>query len=233
MLVQRSARIGYSRIRFCRIVSGRVVLGTSPEARRMPGLKLRRIRRAFRQTVLVAEPDLDDHDYLHQVELLARDVVHAAAEEGWLTVGPDPPEATTVHRAVNELARALKHWHFDGDGCLDPDRPTLRLGGAAVITPGQSAAQQDNYRTGCTRLSVTDRPDGWALWHTWDDHRRPCTIVTTALDTTQALLDAWSHGRDVHPVKPRRAQIAAVVAGWVGPITLSPGHAANVGLGGG
>ncbi|GAA3448357.1 hypothetical protein [Dactylosporangium matsuzakiense] len=58
------------------------------------------------------------------------------------------------------------------------------------------------------------------------------TIVTTALDSTRALLAIWSHGRDAHPVRPRRAQIVAVVRGWVGPIVLSPGHAGEIGLGG-
>src|SRR5215208_1395615 len=90
---------------------------------------------------------------------------------------------------VNELARALAHWHFDGDGCLDPDRPLLRLGGAAVITPGQTAVARDNYGAGCERLGV-------------------------------------------HPVRPRKAQVAAVLARWVGPITLSPSHATKAGLGG-
>jgi hypothetical protein len=33
----------------------------------------------------VLGPELDDHDYLRQVELLARDVVHAASGEGWQT----------------------------------------------------------------------------------------------------------------------------------------------------
>jgi hypothetical protein len=84
-----------------------------------------------------------------------------------------------LHRAVNELARALAHWHFDGDGCLDPDREMLPLGGAAVITPGQTTAAQDTYDAGCERLGVVARDEGWALWHTWDDQGRPCTVVTT------------------------------------------------------
>jgi hypothetical protein len=77
--------------------------------------------------------------------------------------------------SCHELARALTHWHFDGDGCLDRDRPLLRLGGGAVITPGETAAARDNYRTGCARLGVAARDDGWALWHTRDDQGRPCT----------------------------------------------------------
>jgi len=108
----------------------------------------------------------------------------------------------------------------------------LRLGGAGVITPGQTARARNSYDAGCQRLGVAARDDGWALWHTWDDLGRPCTMVTTALDTTRALLDNWSHGWDVHPVRPRRTQVAAVLARWVGPITFSPSHAANAGLGG-
>jgi hypothetical protein len=178
------------------------------------------------------ESELDEQDYLRQIELLARDVVRVAGDEGWQTYGPDPADATPLHRAVNELARALQYWHFDGDGCVDDDRPFLHLGGAAVITPGSSPAQLENYRTGCARLGVEARDEGWALWHGWDDKARAHTIVTTALDTTRSLLDNWSHGRDVHPVQPRRAQIAAVIRGWIGPMTLSPSHASKVGLGG-
>ena len=76
--------------------------------------------------MLVLEPELDEHEYLRQVELLAGDVVRTAAEEGWLTHGADAAEAPALHRAVNELARAPAHWHFDGDGCLDPDRDLRR-----------------------------------------------------------------------------------------------------------
>ena len=106
------------------------------------------------------------------------------------------------------------------------------LGGAAIITPGSTTAQQDAYRYGCARLGVDAQDGGWALWHSWDDKARAHTLVTTAQDTIRALRGNWSHGRDVHPVQPRRARIAAVVPDWVGPITLSPSHAATVGLGG-
>ncbi|WP_433060511.1 hypothetical protein [Dactylosporangium sp. CS-033363] len=49
---------------------------------------------------------LDEHEYLRQVELLAGDVVRAAAEEGWLTHGADAAEAPlcTV-RSTNLPAR--------------------------------------------------------------------------------------------------------------------------------
>jgi hypothetical protein len=176
----------------------------------------------------VPEPELSEQDYLRQIELLARDVIGAALDEGWLSYQPSPADATALQRAVDELARNLRHQHFTGDGCLPGERPLLHLGGASLITP----AQGDSYRSGCARLGVPERDEGWALWHTWDDKARAHTMVVTAVETTQALLDNWSQGRDVHPGQPERAQIAAVVRGWVGPITLSPSHATTIGLGG-
>jgi hypothetical protein len=180
----------------------------------------------------VSEPDSSEQEYLRQIELLAIDVVDHAQGEGWLSYQPDPDQATPLQRAVNELARQLRHQHFDGDGCLDSNRPVLHLGGAALITPGRTAQERDVYRTHCGELGVEARSEGWALWHTWDSQARPHTIVTTALATTTGLLDNWSHGRDVHPVQPHRSQIAAVVNGWAQPIILSPSHATTIGLGG-
>lgn len=180
----------------------------------------------------VLEPELTENDYLRQLELLAGDVADAAAAEGWLSYRPDPPEATALQRAVNELARTLRLPHFAGDGCDDENPVMLHLGGAAIITPGETAAQRENYQTGCVRLGVGARAEGWALWHTWDDRSRASTMVTTAIETTRALLDNWAAGRDVHPAQPHRAQIAGVVRGWVGPSTLSPSHATAIGLGG-
>ncbi|GIE92105.1 hypothetical protein [Actinoplanes regularis] len=178
------------------------------------------------------EPELNEQDYLRQIELLARDVVAAAQKEGWQTYGTDPADATAMQRSVNELARLLRHRHFEGDGCVEPDRRTLPLGGAALFEPGETQSRQDSYRVGCARLGVDPRAEGWALWHTWDDQQRAHTMVTTALETTRGLLDNWAQGHDVHPSQPRRSQIRAVVRGWVGPITLSPGHAGTQGLGG-
>jgi hypothetical protein len=183
-------------------------------------------------TVPVLEPDLDVHDYLRQIELLAMDVVAAAQDEGWQTCGGNPADATPLQRAVNELARTLRHHHFEDDGCVEPDRPLLHLGGAALLVPGETDSQQDSYRAGCARLGVDTRDDGWALWFSWDDQERSHTMVTTALETTRGLLDNWAQGRDVHPAQPRRSQIRAVIRGWVGPITLSPSYASAKGLGG-
>jgi hypothetical protein len=176
-------------------------------------------------------PEPSEQDYLRQIELLARDVVDAAGGEGWQIYEPDPADATPLQRAINELARTIQHWHFRGDGCVD-DAPILHLGGAAVLMPGNTSEQRDFYRNGCAHLGVEDRDEGWALWHTWDEKARAHTLVTTAIDTTHALLDNWSHGRDVHPAQPPRAQIVAVVRRWVGPMTLSPSHATTIGLGG-
>lgn len=63
-----------------------------------------------------------DDDYLRKVETLAHDVVRRALDEGWLSYAEDPPDATELHRAVNELARYLRHVHYDGDGCVDHQR---------------------------------------------------------------------------------------------------------------
>lgn len=181
--------------------------------------------------MLVLEPELNEHDYLRQVELLALDVVAAARDEGWQNYDGEPAAATRMQRSVSELARNLRHHHFDADGCVEQDRWMLHLGGAALFKPGETESQQDGYRVGCARLGVDARDEGWALWHTWDDQERAHTMVTTALETTRGLLDNWAHGRDVHPAQPRRSQIRAVIRGWVGPIILSPSHASTRGLG--
>ena len=155
---------------------------------------------------------MTDVDYLRQIELLALEVVGATDPAG-------------LARAVGELSRRLRR---DGDVDLDLDRPLLHLGGAALISPDDT----DSYRQGCARLGVPERADGWALWFTWDDQARAHTVVSTALDTTRGLLSNWAQGRDVHPAQLDRARIAAVVRGWVGPVTLSPSHADAIGLGG-
>jgi hypothetical protein len=59
----------------------------------------------------------DDVTYLRRVETLARAVCDRAHADGWLCFGPDPDEATALQRAVNELARNLRHHYTPDDGC--------------------------------------------------------------------------------------------------------------------
>ncbi len=66
-------------------------------------------------------PRLSDEDYLKKVEELANVVCDEALEEGWLTYLPDDDDQTPLQRAINELARNLRHVHHEGDGCLDQD----------------------------------------------------------------------------------------------------------------
>jgi hypothetical protein len=69
---------------------------------------------------LMAVPHQNDEvGYLRRIESLAREVVDCAANEGWLSYALDPGDATQLQRTVNELARNLRHVHYDGDGCLD------------------------------------------------------------------------------------------------------------------
>ncbi|MFI6598680.1 hypothetical protein ACIBHX_20675 [Nonomuraea sp. NPDC050536] len=174
--------------------------------------------------------DLDEHDYLRRVELLARDVVDRAADEGWLSYRSDSSDAATpLQRVVNELARTLLHYHFEGDGCMEESR-LYRIGAAGIIRPDAGHGSYDEL---CGSLGVEARPEGWALWHAWDDEQEPHTLVTTCITTTEGLLSNWARGISVLPALPDRAQVIAVVRGWVGPATLSPDHAAQRGLSGG
>ena len=60
-----------------------------------------------------------DEEYLQHVERLANEVVDEACREGWLMYLPDDGAQTALQRSINELARNLRHVHFEGDGCLD------------------------------------------------------------------------------------------------------------------
>jgi hypothetical protein len=66
-------------------------------------------------------PRRSDEDYLNRVEELAKVVCDEASEEGWLTYPPDDADQTPLQRAINELARNLRHVHYEGDGCVDED----------------------------------------------------------------------------------------------------------------
>jgi hypothetical protein len=179
-------------------------------------------------------PDLTEPHYLREIERLAHRVTVAAADEGWLSALPDPPDATPLRRGVNALARALRAYHFDGDGCLDEeDRPRVRLAGATLLKPGRMPAGiDDDYEQVCARLGVEPRPEGWALWNTWDDGVGRVTMVVTAVETTEGLFLNWSNGRAVDPLTPLPSQVALVRHGWIGPMTFSPRATHHMGLDG-
>ncbi|MEU8165505.1 hypothetical protein AB0B97_03220 [Micromonospora sp. NPDC049004] len=176
-------------------------------------------------------PDIDptDAEYLREIELLANDVVDRALDEGWLSFDPDPDDATPLQRAVNALGRQLRHYHFEDDGCVEPDAPLVGLAGALLVRPTTVLSEQE-YIDICERLGVEARPQGWALWHTWDQKGRRITMVTTRISTTEEMLLVWSKGRHMVPIKPPRAAVAATVRGWLGPAVESPGYAAETGV---
>ena len=72
-------------------------------------------------------------------------------------------------------------WHTGISTVTAPSTPTGKCchSAAPPSSPGQTTAAQDTYDAGCERLGVVARDEGWALWHTWDDQGRPCTVVTT------------------------------------------------------
>ncbi|MCX4966369.1 hypothetical protein OHA98_16300 [Streptomyces sp. NBC_00654] len=156
-----------------------------------------------------------------------------ASNEGWLSFQADPDEATPLQRSVKVLARALRHYHFAGDGCLDEDRPLVRLVGASVLKPMiMPAGVEEAYEEVCARIGVGPRPEGWALWNTWSDGDLKVTIVVSAVETTEELFENWSRGRALDPVSPLPSQIALVRQGWIGPMTFSPRGVSRAGLGG-
>jgi hypothetical protein len=70
--------------------------------------------------VPTSRPRLSHDEYLAQVERLAHAVCNEAVSEGWLDLTTESDEGhTALQRSINELARTLRHVHYDGDGCLD------------------------------------------------------------------------------------------------------------------
>ncbi|WP_432013702.1 hypothetical protein [Streptomyces cucumeris] len=182
----------------------------------------------------MSRPDLSELDYLREIERLARVVTTAASAEGHLSFEPDPDDATPLQRAVNALAREIRHYHFPGDGCLpEEDRPTVRLAGVMVLRPNSlPSGMEETYEEACARLGVEARAEGWALWNTWGKGGARVTMVVSSVDTTEGLLANWARGRHVYPVTPVPSQIARVQQGWAGPMTLSPFGAEQLGLAG-
>ncbi|WP_155884523.1 hypothetical protein [Actinomadura flavalba] len=167
--------------------------------------------------------DPDEWDYLRGLELLARELVARADDEGWLSYEPGPDDATPLQRTISKIAKSARHYHFEGDGCLDEDRPFISLGGAALIRP--ESLLGPIYEQLCQLLGVAPRSEGWALWYSWDNRQRAHTLVTNRIATTEGLLENWSRGISTNPTAPDPAHITAVVRGWRGPVILSPDHA--------
>lgn len=181
----------------------------------------------------MTSPELSDLDYLREIERLAGRVRVEALDEGWLSYLEDPEGSTPLQRSVNALARALRHYHFDGDGCLEEDRPRIRLVGASVLRPGvMPVGVAETYEEVCARIGVEPRPEGWALWNTWSDGDVKVTMVVAAVETTEGLFENWSRGRAVDPLTPLPSQIALIRHGWIGPMTFSPRGVGRTGLGG-
>lgn len=182
----------------------------------------------------VPRPELTEPEYLRQIEQLARNVVNAASEEGWLTYNDEPTDATRLQRMVNKLALAIRHYHFAGDGCLEEaDRPEVRLVGVLLLRPEvMPAGLNETYEQMCLRLGVEPRPEGWALWNTWGENGGPATMVVTDVAATEGLLANWTRGISTYPVTPLPSQIVLVRQGWVEPMTFSPRAVRHIGLAG-
>ncbi|MFF7454437.1 hypothetical protein [Kitasatospora sp. NPDC008115] len=168
-------------------------------------------------------------DYLREIERLAHRLIVEASAEDRITYEPDPPDATPFQRSLNALAQAVRCYHFEGDGCVDGDRPLLRLAAAAVLKPdAMPAGTDEDYEQMCARFGVEPRPEGWALWHTWGGGEQ-VTMVVSAVATTEGLFRNWSLGRELDPVTPLPSQVALVHRGWSGPMTLAPRGVRRVG----
>ncbi|MEU6158268.1 hypothetical protein [Streptomyces sp. NPDC047130] len=187
-------------------------------------------------------------DHLREIERLAGQVVEAAVAEGRLDFddgagagegagegggGGGGGGGTALGRSLRRPARARRHHHFEGDGCLEEDRPLVRLVGACVLRPAVMPAGVDEpYDEVCARLGAEPRPEGWALWNTWGDEGVKVTLVVSAVATTEGLIANWSRGREVDPVAPLPSQVALVRRGWIGPVAFSPRAVRQLGVGG-
>ena len=71
-------------------------------------------------TVPTSRPRRSHEEYLEQIERLAHAVCNEAAGEGWLDLTNESGDGySALQRSIADLARTLRHAHYDGDGCLD------------------------------------------------------------------------------------------------------------------
>ena len=67
-------------------------------------------------------PLIVDYDYLESIEDLAKQVIAPALDAESFEVYLDDDSKTDLQVAITELARRIRHWHYEGDGCLEqPD----------------------------------------------------------------------------------------------------------------
>ncbi|SNS33180.1 hypothetical protein [Actinomadura mexicana] len=178
---------------------------------------------------------MSEIEYLREVEARSRAVVDEAAGEGWLAYYEEVEETNPLRRALNELAKTLRHYHYQGDGCLDEedDRPRMRLAGVVLVRPAAMPfGMDDDYETACQRLHVDPRPEGWAVWNTWSEQGLSVSLVMTDIDGTEGLLINWARGIPTYPVTPVSSQIAQVHQGWAAPMTVSPRVRRHLGVDG-
>lgn len=182
----------------------------------------------------MTRPELSELDHLREIERLARAVVSAAAGEQWYAGGAE--DEGPLPRSVTALSRALLHYHFPLDGCLEEEaeRPQVPLAAVAVIRPdAMPIGTDETYPHACARLGVEARPEGWALWETWVHGNAKVTMVVSAVDTAEGLLADWAKDRDLLPVMPLPSQIAQVHAGRTGWTSIfSPYGKRKLGLDG-
>lgn len=178
-------------------------------------------------------PELTETEYLRQIERLARGVANATTDEDWFSYDEDPPEATRLQRMAGALARGIRRYHFDGDGCMEDerDRPEMKLAGVLILRPeAMPVGMDETYEQTCLRLGVDAQPEGWALWNTWSEGGDAVTMVVSAVATTEGLLTNWTRGIAYYPTVPLPSQIVLVRQGWTEPMTLSPNSVRRLGL---
>jgi hypothetical protein len=163
-----------------------------------------------RQTARMTPAKLSEPEYLRHIEHLARKLVAAAADEGWLTYGEDAAGLTPLQQVISEIDGEIRHYHFDGDGCFDDSElPFMKLAGTVVLRPDVvPLGMEGTYPELCARLGVDARPEGWAIWNTWAADGQPISIIMVDLDGSR---DPGAGRRCRCRARPYRR---AASAGW-------------------